>query len=418
MGGRILFVSHQASRTGAPLMLLQFLRWLRENTPLEFSVLLMRSGELATEFAEVAPVALFEGDPPDASRVLRVMRRLGGAGELLKPFAESMSPVERAVRVRARRAAVRDLQRRAFDVKPPDLVYLNSVGSCGALSVIPESTRVLTHVHELSLSLRDLRRARPDFFAEMLSRTDAYIAASHAVRAALITDYAVSSNRIDVCHSFIPIEAAPPDQLRVAAEWREKLALSPHTLVVGSVGTIGWLKGADLFIQVAKRTIDLLAGNKEVVFVWIGAEGDWWEDAVRHDLGRLGLDERVRFLPAMPDASSAVELFDVFALTSRSDSYPLSCLEAAARAKPVVCFDAGGMTEFLEPEERLVMPYLDIDTMAARICELLAKPSERQLIGEALARRVRQRHRLELAAPGLLEHIEHAIYDGQHAGQT
>src|SRR6266853_56528 len=51
----ILFVSHDATRTGAPIALLHFLRWFRANASRAFSVVLGSGGELVGEFEELAP---------------------------------------------------------------------------------------------------------------------------------------------------------------------------------------------------------------------------------------------------------------------------------------------------------------------------------------------------------------------------
>ena len=51
----ILFVSHDASRTGAPIALLTFLRWLRANTDYRFEVLLGCGGPLEPAFEALAP---------------------------------------------------------------------------------------------------------------------------------------------------------------------------------------------------------------------------------------------------------------------------------------------------------------------------------------------------------------------------
>ncbi|HEX8833654.1 MAG TPA: hypothetical protein VF719_05610, partial [Abditibacteriaceae bacterium] len=55
---RILFISHAATRTGAPMMLLHLLRWLAENSDFECDLLLLRGGPLESEFYKVTrPVA-------------------------------------------------------------------------------------------------------------------------------------------------------------------------------------------------------------------------------------------------------------------------------------------------------------------------------------------------------------------------
>ena len=53
---KILFVTREAARTGSPLNLLRFLRWLRMNTAQEFEVLVAKDGPLVADFAKLGPV--------------------------------------------------------------------------------------------------------------------------------------------------------------------------------------------------------------------------------------------------------------------------------------------------------------------------------------------------------------------------
>jgi hypothetical protein len=43
-GKKVLFIGHDSSRTGAPLLLLHFFKWLRQETRFEFEVLLQNGG--------------------------------------------------------------------------------------------------------------------------------------------------------------------------------------------------------------------------------------------------------------------------------------------------------------------------------------------------------------------------------------
>ena len=47
---KILFISHEASRTGAPLSMLTLLEWFKANTKHDAKILLMRSGELRLKY--------------------------------------------------------------------------------------------------------------------------------------------------------------------------------------------------------------------------------------------------------------------------------------------------------------------------------------------------------------------------------
>jgi hypothetical protein len=68
---RVLFVSHDASRTGAPIFLLRFLRWFRDHHPIPFRILVVSPGEMLPEFESVGPTHVFERE----SRLQRAFRR-------------------------------------------------------------------------------------------------------------------------------------------------------------------------------------------------------------------------------------------------------------------------------------------------------------------------------------------------------
>src|SRR4051794_39912860 len=66
----VLFVSHDATRTGAPIVLLHLLRWLRANTDIDPTVLLTGDGPLATEFEAVGATVML---PPTTSPLARAL---------------------------------------------------------------------------------------------------------------------------------------------------------------------------------------------------------------------------------------------------------------------------------------------------------------------------------------------------------
>jgi glycosyltransferase involved in cell wall biosynthesis len=136
-----------------------------------------------------------------------------------------------------------------------------------------------------------------------------------------------------------------------------------------------------------------------------------------HDVRVAGLSEKVRFTGAVLKPADYLAAADVFVLTSREDPYPLVCLEAAAVAKPIVCFaDAGGMSEFVEEDCGFVVPYLDLMAMTNRVVYLLDSLECRITMGAAARRKVMQRHDISQAAPRIMEIIERTIVAGE--GET
>src|ERR1700751_1911012 len=102
----ILFVSHDASRTGAPIALLHFLRWFKRNGNRPFSVLLGDGGELVADFAELADTRSMVRSRWYPGRLRTRLLTAAGFGKL----------VERADAADARRFAARC---------SPALVYVN-----------------------------------------------------------------------------------------------------------------------------------------------------------------------------------------------------------------------------------------------------------------------------------------------------
>ena len=80
MPRRILFGCHEPSRTGAPILLLNFLRWLRAHTDYEIQVVLLRDGDLVDDFIDAATTSyLYTADralvPLDSLSADRLGRR-------------------------------------------------------------------------------------------------------------------------------------------------------------------------------------------------------------------------------------------------------------------------------------------------------------------------------------------------------
>jgi glycosyltransferase involved in cell wall biosynthesis len=394
-GHPILFVSHQASRTGAPHVLLHLLRWARRYTDLSFHVLLLRGGPLEPEFRAIADVTVLTDVPfgPELTLAERVLAT-----------HKSMS-VSRAITTLFRL--------RLRHLRGVGVVYLNSVCSVPALRFLPSRPRVvITHVHELRMGIDSA--LSPSIVAPLadadrrdpLRSTDLFIAAADCVTEELVAR-GIPAGRIRRHHEFIDVERtlASPDR---SADARAALGLRPSTRVIVGSGTIEWRKGPDLFVHLA-RTIVGRRPDDDLYYLWVGGGGDdnagsgGW--TLLDDVRRSGLARYVGFVPEHPVPTVYYRLADVFVLTSREDPLPLVSLEASLLGKPVVSFDSGGMREFLSGGAGFVVPYLDVEAMADAVEALLDDPSRRRWVGETAAARVRERHDVMVAAPRLLNDV-------------
>ena len=75
---KILFISHEATRTGAPILLLNFLNWLKKNSDIEIEILFKESkgnkGALINEFKTLGNV--YSLDNSIIKNVLKVNKSL------------------------------------------------------------------------------------------------------------------------------------------------------------------------------------------------------------------------------------------------------------------------------------------------------------------------------------------------------
>lgn len=375
---RILFLSHSAGRNGASLLLLHFLQWLRSHSEHRLEVLCQGSGPLIDEYRAVARTRVWRSP----SFLLNALPARWSAR--LRPWLDAL-----ALRLRL-------LGRRY------DLVYANTAATAEQVAVLaPRSGALLWHVHELSYALRlapGEKRLR-----QLFPWVARFVAVSDPVVEALV-EFGAAEDRIDKVHGFVPPSTSSPAQIQAKRE-RVLAALGwpASAFVVGGCGGLGWRKGSDLFLQLA-RLLD------DVYFLWVGG-GDPEADpeALRfaHEIRALGLEGRCHHLRSTSDVDEFYCAMDLFALTSREDPYPLVMLEAGTRGVPTVCFAAsGGGPEFVGDDAGLVAPYLDVEGFVGCIESLRSNPELRRKLGDGARHKVNRSHVVETQGPELLASIE------------
>jgi len=173
------------------------------------------------------------------------------------------------------------------------------------------------------------------------------------------------------------------DSIPVAdsSEARRHLNLPAKGVVVGWVGRLIPIKGADVFLQ-AVRQLTALPLTISVI-------GDGSERARLEEFARAeGLSDRVHFHGTVPDAARYVSAFDVFVLSSRSEGTPLTLLEAMAAKVPVVVTSVGGVPEVVGPAEAMLVPPENPGALAEAIHSVIQDPAAATRRVEAAAHRL------------------------------
>jgi glycosyltransferase involved in cell wall biosynthesis len=82
-------------------------------------------------------------------------------------------------------------------------------------------------------------------------------------------------------------------------------------------------------------------------------------------------------------------------------------MEAMSFGLPVIAFaDAGGAPELIEDDAGIVVPHLDVESMAAAIIRLAEEPSVRLKLGKRAREKVTDRFTREAYAESLLALLE------------
>jgi glycosyltransferase involved in cell wall biosynthesis len=380
---RVVFVSHDSQRMGAPNLLLDVVRAIAGDPAYSASVVLHHGGDLSSEFRAVAPTQTALPEVPAWVPRYDVARGRMASWRVPKAF------VDRAVR-RHNNA---------------NLAYLNTI-TLGryARAFAALGVPILTHVHELEYWMRN--KIPSDELTEALTLSRRFIAVSEAVRHNLVDNFGVPDEKITVIHGSVS-ENVP---LAEVGDLRADLGIPADAQVVGGVGSLDWRKGPDLFVVLAKLVASKVL-VRPVHFVWLG--GDPLSRKGReliHQVRLAGLTGRVHFVAAVSNPAPYFAIFDLFVLPSREDPFPLVVLEAARASVPCVAFElGGGAAEFVRDDAGALAPYLDLTSMANSVFDLLLDDAARHRAGAVAAGRVRAEHNPHVMVSRVRQAIEQTL---------
>ena len=378
MKKNILFISHDASRTGAPIVLKHFINWVKKQGDFSFSILLKRGGDIEPGFRQQGPVYTWSPYLPKESFWGKLQTK-AVRFFLRKPVYKAYPP---------------ELQNTRFD-----LVYFNTVASTDLLPYIKahHNCPVILHVHENDFTIKAN-------YPELLSKTnvaqiDHFIAVSESTRQSLVKSFGVPSEKISLVYEFADIKN-PPAPKHSVKEIKDLLHLEDE-FIVGGAGVTSWRKGIDIFTKLAQIILKNYKGK--IKFIWVGE----WEHPFKHqfayELDRLGLSaDDIILTGSIENPHDYFAAFDVFALTSREDPFPLVALEAASLAKPIICFaDAGGMPELIKAGGGIIVPYADTEKMAAAIISIYYDRPATLEMGKSAKEKVQQ-FDIDVQAPKIM----------------
>lgn len=324
---------------------------------------------------------------------------LRDVGRLLQPLpAPWSSRLESPLRKLASRALV---QGRSYD-----LIYANTVSAWRLVEGVADlAPSLLWHIHEMSYALA--REMPSDTARALFPRVGRFVAVSDPVREAIVSEYSANAERVMVIPGFVDVwSTTDKDRKEARTKLLAEFEWPADSFVVGGCGALGWRKGTDLFLQIARAVCASPDGDR-ARFVWVGGGGG--RDALEftHDLRALGLTNRCAHIPHNAQVLPFYRAMDAFALTSREDPFPLVMLEAGASGVPTICFSrSGGAVQFVGSDAGLVAsPPQDIPSFATQILRLMRDPALLSTLGRGAASKVRHIYHADVQAVRLQEAI-------------
>ncbi|MFV8440720.1 glycosyltransferase family 4 protein [Flavobacterium sp. LB2P44] len=356
---KILFISNTASRTGAPYVLLLFLKWLkRENKNLQIDIIFLEGGDLLEDFKAFTSVSYNYSDvlikkaflPKLYSYLFRKIMKKGSRKEVF----------------------IKNIARKNYDI-----IYANTIVSVAFGTAVKKRSnnnpKLIAHIHELNTAIKG---CLPNF-QEYVPYVDQFISVSKLVMENLNINWKVNPNINHLFYAFSD-KVAPND----GATEQKKEGYSKKVFEVGASGLVFWRKGDDLFIQVANY-IKTRYPEIEIKFTWVGQISYLQRLSIEADLEKTNLNDTVFFVGEQKNPEVYFQKFDVFLMPSREDPFPLVCIEVGKMGVPIICFEkATGTAEILANGGGFVVPYLDCVAMAEKIISYYYDDELRRKDGE------------------------------------
>jgi len=332
----ILFISHEDSLTGAPILLLNLLDCIQDIPQLQVRILIKNlRGKLYPEFQKRG-ITNFLND-------FRPVRY---------HFNSSyFSKIPRFIEKKIRHFKIQNA------LNHSEWIFLNTITLGDLLKTfrLKPHHKILSYIHELQWARENFTN-KEDSYCQ-IHNSHHILVPSQAVKFYLENDFKVPPSRIVLFPYYIPpIHKA-----------ERPIKSNPGIFTVGMMGSFDGRKGADL---IPKLLINLFKHYPEapIRFLWKGVQQDSpLLLEIKDELQKLGLIEKIEFLNPSPDISDFYQELDVFLSLSREDPYPLVVLEAAQFGIPGICFEnSGGAQEFIENCGSII-PFLDLDALSKEI---------------------------------------------------
>ena len=206
-----------------------------------------------------------------------------------------------------------------------------------------------------------------------LRGADRLVVPSRRLEAIALSEWRVPAKQLQRIANGIDLAAYAQ---RPAADALSGLVKQPGDLWLGTMAGLRAVKNLPRLV----RAFAAMPQQWQLVIVGEGPE----RAAIAAEAARLGLAQRVHLPGFVPDPAKVMGLFDLFALSSDSEQFPISVVEAMATGLAVVSPAVGDVAAMVAPENRDWIAGAGDDAgLAAALSKAAADPAARMRIGQA-----------------------------------
>lgn len=237
---------------------------------------------------------------------------------------------------------------------------------------------LITHVHATEF---DRTGGNPNDYVyhiekEGMRKATYVVTVSNYTKNMVMRHYGVDPRKVHVVHNSIDVGDSPV--------CNEDFEIKKHHKTVLFLGRMTIQKGPDHFLAIAKKISDF---NPDVRFIMAGG-GDMFTRIVE-EAAALGIGDKVLFTDFVTgmDVDRAYRMADVYVMSSVSEPFGLTVLEAMKNGTPVVVSKQSGVSEVIR--NCLIADFWDRDEMANKILAVLNYPELKQCLSDEGMREVR-----------------------------
>lgn len=255
---------------------------------------------------------------------------------------------------------------RCFWKQQPEVVHLNLctpwAGAIAQLVALSLPQARVIRVDQLPLRTTEaltLWRTRA-----LCLRTDAHVAVGQASARRMEDFYALGRNSVLSIPNGVPDYKTPSlDAPRPQGE-----------IVVGTIARLNPMKAQDILLEAIARV--------EATRLVILGDGDTRAE-LQQLAQKLGIAHRVEFRGWVDHPQRYLSEFDIVAIPSRSEGFPLSMVEAMLAARPIVATRVGSMPEAIfDGKTGLLVKKNDVSELANALQRLRDDRTLRQQLGQ------------------------------------